>query len=81
MCVKSVENVVKKYAKEAVPGKHITAHKCRSTYATALYNQTEDIYLVASVLGHEDINTTKRYSAIDEARAKRAASIDLFNEN
>lgn len=79
MCVKSVENVVKKFAKESVAGKHITPHKLRSTYGTALYQETGDIRLVADVLGHEDINTTaKNYAAIEEAHRQIAAKVDIY---
>lgn len=72
--VRSVENLVKKYAKLAAPLKHITPHKLRSTYGTTLYQETGDIYLVADVLGHKDVNTTrKHYAAISEANRRRAA--------
>ena len=82
MCVKSVENVVKKFAKESVAGKHITPHKLRSTYGTALYQETGDIRLVAYVLGHEDINTTaKNYAAIEEAHRQIAAKVDIYGNN
>ncbi len=59
MGVQAVENMVKKYAREVTPNKKITPHKLRSTYGTALYKETGDIYLVADVLGHKDVNTTK----------------------
>lgn len=73
--VRSVENMVKKYSKEVTPNKNITPHKLRSSYGTALYKETNDIYLVADVLGHKDVNTTrKHYAAIDENRRKSAAS-------
>ena len=79
MCVKAVENVVKKFAQEAVPDKHITPHKLRSTYGTALYRQTGDIKLVADVLGHEDVNTTnKYYAASEEEHRKMAAKIKVY---
>ncbi len=58
--VDAVEILVKKYC-SAVSLKHITPHKLRSTYGTALYRETQDIYLVADVLGHSDVNTTKKY--------------------
>lgn len=81
MCDRSIELMVKKYAKEAVPGKHITPHKLRSTYGTALYQATGDIRLVADVLGHEDINTTaKYYAAIEESHRKTAAQIELYKQ-
>lgn len=63
MSVRSMEYLIKKYAQRAVPGKHITPHKLRATYATALYNATGDIYLVAESLGHKDITTTRDHYA------------------
>ena len=72
--VRSVEKLVKKYASPAAPLKKITPHKLRSTYATNLYNETEDIYVVADVLGHSDVNTTKKhYAQMSEEHKKRAA--------
>ena len=59
----SVENLVKKYAMTVTTLKKITPHKLRSTYGTSLYQETNDIYLVASVLGHSDVNTTKKHYA------------------
>ena len=67
MMVRSMEYLVKKYALVATPLKHITPHKLRSTYGTNLYHETNDIYIVAEVLGHKDVNTTKKhYAAIDD---------------
>ncbi len=69
--VRSVENLVKKYARLAAPLKNISPHKLRSTFGTALYQETGDIYLVADVLGHKDVNTTrKHYAKIVEDRRK-----------
>lgn len=71
--VRSAENMVKKYAQAVTPLKHITPHKLRSTYGTHLYQETGDIYLVADVLGHSDVNTTKKhYAAINEDRRRAA---------
>ena len=79
--VKAVENLVKKYAREITTTKKITPHKLRSTYGTTLYKETGDIYLVADVLGHKDVNTTKKhYAAIDEDRRRRAASAVKLRE-
>ncbi len=73
--VRAVENLVKKYAKTVTSLKKITPHKLRSTYGTSLYRETGDIYLVADVLGHKDINTTrKHYAAIEEDRRRLAAN-------
>lgn len=71
--VRSVEILVKKYAQTVTNMKKITPHKLRSTYGTNLYRETGDIYLVADVLGHKDVNTTrKHYAAIEEERRRMA---------
>lgn len=73
LSVRSAEKLVKKYSEIVTPLKHITPHKLRSTYGTHLYQETGDIYLVADVLGHADVNTTKKhYAAIDEDRRRAA---------
>ncbi len=72
--VRAVENLVKKYARIAAPLKKITPHKLRSTYGTMLYHETEDIYLVADVLGHKDVNTTRKHYAASSEEHKRIAA-------
>ena len=81
MGVQAIENMVKKYARQVTPNKKITPHKLRSTYGTSLYKETGDIYLVADVLGHKDVNTTKKhYAAIDDMRRRQAASAVKLRE-
>lgn len=78
--VRSVENMVKKYATLAAPlKKRLSPHKLRSTYGTNLYRETGDIYLVADVLGHADVNTTRRHYAamLDDRRRMAAKSVKL----
>ena len=72
---RAVQNLVKKYASVAAPLKpRISPHKLRSTYATNLYNETGDIYLVADVLGHTSVDTTrKHYADMTDARRRMAA--------
>ena len=67
--------MVKKYAQVAAPlKKRISPHKLRSTFGTNLYQETGDIYLVADVLGHSDVNTTRRhYAAMSDDRRRMAA--------
>lgn len=72
---RTVQELVKKYAKIVSPLKKITPHKLRSTYGTNLYRQTGDIFIVADTLGHRDVNTTKKhYAAISDDIRKRAAN-------
>lgn len=72
---RAVQNLVKKYAAVAAPLKpKISPHKLRSTFATNLYNATGDIYLVADVLGHSSVDTTrKHYADMTDARRRMAA--------
>ncbi len=80
--VQAIENLVKKYSQQITTTKKITPHKLRSTYGTALYQETGDIYLVADVLGHKDVNTTKKhYAAIDDARRRQAAKAVKLRED
>ena len=81
LSVRSVENLVKKYAGIISPLKKITPHKLRSTYGTNLYKETGDIYLVADVLGHSDVNTTKKhYAAIEDERRRSARNMVKLRE-
>ena len=72
--VRSVELMVKKYSRLVTSLKKITPHKLRSTYGTMLYQESGDIYLVADVLGHKDVNTTRKHYAAQEEDRRRAAA-------
>ena len=62
--------------------KNITPHKLRSTYGTTLYQETGDIYLVADVLGHADVNTTKKhYARLTDDRRRAASKAVSLREN
>lgn len=79
---RAVENLVKKYARLTTPLKKITPHKLRSTYGTMLYQESGDIYLVADVLGHKDVNTTrKHYAAMTEDKSRQAAKYIKLRED
>lgn len=79
--VRAVENMVKKYSELIVRLKKITPHKLRSTYGTTLYRETGDIYLVADVLGHKDVNTTKKhYAALEDENRRKAARVVKLRE-
>ena len=76
LTVRSVQNLVKKYSSMLSTNKKSTPHKLRSTFGTQIYNETGDIYLTAELLGHEDINTTKKhYASMDNEKLKNAANI------
>ncbi|MBE5768134.1 MAG: integrase [Clostridiales bacterium] len=72
---RAVQKLVKKYAAIAAPLKpRISPHKLRSTFGTNLYHATGDIYLVADVLGHSSVDTTrKHYADMTQERRQKAA--------
>ena len=80
--VKAVENLVSKYTQHITTTKKITPHKLRSTFATQLYQETKNIYVVADVLGHSDVNTTKKhYAQMSEEIKKQAADITKLKKS
>lgn len=75
--VAAVEGLIKKYTINI--DKKITPHKLRATCATNLYKKTNDIYLVATQLGHANIATTKIYTEVDtDSKLKAAQILDTF---
>ena len=83
MTPRAVQLMVKKYAKVTTPIKKITPHKLRSTYGTNLYHETHDIFVVADVLGHTDVNTTrKHYAAMsDDIRRGAVSKVKLRDKD
>lgn len=71
IAVTTIRSLMDKYAYNI--HKKITPHKLRSTCATNLYDKTGDIYLVADVLGHNNIQNTKRYAKVSNNKRKMAA--------
>jgi len=82
LTVRALQNLVQKYAKAAVPDKqHLSPHKMRSSFGTALYEKSGDIDLVAEVLGHTNVNTTKKhYIHENEKRREEAAGMVDWTE-
>lgn len=72
---RSVENIVKKYALRSVPQKHITPHKLRSSFATRLYSETNDIYLVAEDLGHSNLHSVLKYTQLSNQRKEENRNV------
>ncbi len=73
---RAVENLVKKYTGAINSLKKVSPHKLRSTFGTNLYHETRDIYIVADVLGHKDVNTTKKhYAAVTDDIRRDASTI------
>ena len=82
LSVRSIQDMLKKYGDGAMLTDRVHPHKLRRTFGTRLYNSSGDIYMVADVLGHKNVNTTvKHYAAIDEEHRKSVANYDLFGDD
>ena len=80
---RAVENLVTKYASAAGITKHITPHKCRSTFATTIYNETNDVYMIKDALHHKSLETSKHYINGAKVRKRKASQVvsSLFSED
>ena len=74
MTTQAVRDLVKKYTSN-VKGKHITPHKLRASAAMNLYGSGVDILTIASILGHENVTTTQRYTQAYDSKKKDATKI------
>lgn len=74
MTTQAVRDLVAKYTKK-ITNKHITPHKLRASTATNLAASGVSIQAIAKVLGHENIQTTKRYVEVLDSESKAATDI------
>lgn len=74
MTTQAVRDLVAKYTK-SISNKHITPHKLRASAATNLAASGVSIQAIAKVLGHENIQTTRRYVEVLESEANEATNI------
>lgn len=74
MTTQAVRDLVSKYTK-SISNKHITPHKLRASAATNLAASGVSIQAIAKVLGHENIQTTRRYVEVLESETNEATNI------
>jgi integrase/recombinase XerC len=66
--------LIEKYT-SGITNKRITPHKLRASCATNLYQKTGDLLLTSKILGHENIQTTRRYAAVADSSVDKATQI------
>lgn len=62
--IKSIQNFVKKYARQAKIRKHVSPHILRHSYAVHQFENGIDIRYIQEVLGHNSIKTTELYTQV-----------------
>lgn len=70
LTVRSVQRLVKRYAKLAGITKDVTPHTLRHSFATDLIMNGADIRSVQGLLGHANISTTQIYTHITDPQLK-----------
>jgi site-specific recombinase XerD len=71
---KSIQNFIKKYAREAKIQKSITPHILRHSYATHQLENGVNIRYVQELLGHNSIKTTELYTHVTKISKNKIAS-------
>ncbi|WP_230199127.1 tyrosine-type recombinase/integrase [Risungbinella massiliensis] len=69
-----IHDQLRKYFK-VVEDKEVSAHCLRHTFCKSLIDQGVDIQNVASLAGHESIETTRRYTTASEKELRKAVAL------
>lgn len=77
--VRAIENLVAWHARHAGL-RDWGVHRFRTTFATALYDDGADIEEIRILLGHESIETTRRYLAVSERARRTRLRSDRMHE-
>lgn len=79
---RAVQNLIAKYMTVLKTLGHNTegfsVHKMRSTFATLLLRETDNLAIVQDALGHTDPRTTRIYTKVLDEQLKRAADLIKF---
>ena len=70
LTARSMQRIIKKYAKVAGIVKKITPHTLRHSFATDLLANGADIRAVQEMLGHASISTTQIYTHLTNKRLR-----------
>jgi integrase/recombinase XerD len=74
LTLRTLEQMIARYARVAGISKRVTPHLCRHAFASELNLGGADIKTVQTLLAHERLTTTQRYVHTDAKRRKRAVA-------
>jgi site-specific recombinase XerD len=70
----TVDKLLKRWAKHANLNIPLSMHKARHTFGTSAHSSGADIYTIASMMGHKNVQMTQKYAKVLDPRKDEAVA-------